>query len=97
MSTITLEPRTLGRTQGARPASEAIAFVRDGSATATVAVVEREFEESRREAAAESVRVMASVIAVTAVVFALPLLVLLPFFAMALFLGLVGLPFGGML
>jgi len=71
--------------------------VRDRSATATDAVVERDNEESRWQAAADFVRTAASVIAVTAVVFALPLLVFLPFFAMALFLGLVGLPFSGML
>lgn len=95
MSNPALEPRSVSHTNRVSPAREAIGSRRDSLTRPPDAVMRRDFEESPLESAADFVRILIGVIAFYVVLFALPLLLLLPFAVMGLVLGTVALLFSG--
>jgi hypothetical protein len=95
MSNIALEPRTRGPAHVSRPAPKAVDSAR-ASSPRTACAPPRDFEESPWQSAVDFVRMMAGMIVLYTVMFAMPLMILLPFVAVGLLLGMIGLLFGGM-
>ena len=94
MSSLILKPRTFGPTIGRRPAEVGIDTARDVASRATAAP-EPVFESSRQQCLAETIRILFGTIAFFAFLIALPLLALVPLFMVALFLGVFGTLFSG--
>ncbi len=95
MSSLILKPRTFGTTIGRRPAELGVDAARDIASRATAVVPEPDFELSRQQRLAEAIRLLIGTIAVFVFPMALPLLAPVPFFMVALFLGVFATLFGG--
>ncbi len=94
MSSLILKPWTFGRTAG-RSAEVGVDAARDIASRATAVVPEPVFELSRRQRLAETIRILFGTIAFFVFLIALPLVALVPFFMVALFLGVFGTLFTG--
>ena len=95
MSSLILKPWTFGPTIGSRPAEVGVDAARDVASRATAVLPEPVFELSRQQRMAETLRILFGTIAFFAFLIALPLLALVPFFMVALFLGVFGTLFSG--
>jgi uncharacterized membrane protein len=94
MSSLILRPWTSGPTVGGRPTEVGVDTARDVASRATAAP-EPVFESSRQQRLAESIRILFGTIAFFVFLIALPLVALVPFFMVALFLGVFATLFSG--
>ncbi len=95
MSSLILKPRTFGTTIGRRPAEVGVDAARDVASRTTAVAPEPGFELSRQQRMAETIRILFGTIAFFVFLIAPPLVALVPFFIEALFLGVFGTLFSG--
>jgi len=95
MSSLILGPRVFGPAIGRRPSEVGVDAARDMASRASAVAPEPGFELSRQERLAETIRILFGTIAFFVFLIALPLVALVPFFMVALFLGVFGTLFGG--